>query len=131
VLDMVGRQKKEPYNTHTETVWKTENNISFGVGQIFCDGRSWTLWYAVAQLVEALRCKSEDRGFDSRWDHWDFSLTQTFRSHYGPGVDSASNTNDYHGSFLGAKRPGRKADNLPTLKWRLFRSSWSLNLLDP
>jgi hypothetical protein len=30
---------------------------------------------AVAQVVEALRYKSEDRGFDSRWGHWEFSLT--------------------------------------------------------
>jgi hypothetical protein len=29
----------------------------------------------VAQLVEALRYKPEDRGFDSRWCHWNFSLT--------------------------------------------------------
>jgi hypothetical protein len=28
----------------------------------------------VAQLVEALRYKPEDRGFDSRWYHWNFSL---------------------------------------------------------
>ena len=31
--------------------------------------------YAVAQLVEALRYKSEGRGFNSRWCHWNFSLT--------------------------------------------------------
>jgi len=31
--------------------------------------------HAVAQLVEALRCKSEVRWFDSRWCHWNFSLT--------------------------------------------------------
>ena len=31
--------------------------------------------YAVAQLVEALRYKSEGRGFDSRWGHWNFSVT--------------------------------------------------------
>ena len=30
---------------------------------------------AMAQLVEALRYKSEGRGFDSRWCHWNFSLT--------------------------------------------------------
>ena len=30
---------------------------------------------AVAQLVKALRYKSEGRGFDSRWCHWNFSLT--------------------------------------------------------
>jgi hypothetical protein len=29
----------------------------------------------VAQLVEALRYKSEGHGFDSRWCHWNFSLT--------------------------------------------------------
>ena len=32
-------------------------------------------WYAVAQLVEALRYKPEGCGFDSRWCHWNFSLT--------------------------------------------------------
>jgi hypothetical protein len=31
--------------------------------------------YAVAQLVEALHYKPEGRGFDSRWCHWNFSLT--------------------------------------------------------
>jgi hypothetical protein len=31
--------------------------------------------HAVVQLVEALRYKPEGRGFDSRWCHWNFSLT--------------------------------------------------------
>jgi hypothetical protein len=31
--------------------------------------------HAVAQLVEALRYKPEDRGLDSRLFHWIFSLT--------------------------------------------------------
>jgi len=31
--------------------------------------------HAVAQLVEALRYKSEGHGFDSRWCQWNFSLT--------------------------------------------------------
>ena len=31
--------------------------------------------HAVAQLVEALRYKSEGCGFDSQWCHWNFSLT--------------------------------------------------------
>jgi len=30
-------------------------------------------------------------------------LTQTFRPHYGPGVDSASNRNEYQECFLGVK----------------------------
>jgi len=33
--------------------------------------------YVVAQLVEALRYKSESRGFDSRWFCWNFSLTKS------------------------------------------------------
>jgi hypothetical protein len=35
----------------------------------------WVLVAAVAQLVEALRYKLGGRGFDSRWCHWNFSLT--------------------------------------------------------
>jgi len=31
--------------------------------------------HAVVQLVEALCYKPEGRGFDSRWCHWNFSLT--------------------------------------------------------
>jgi hypothetical protein len=60
-------------------------------------------FYAVARLVEALRYKPEGRGFDSRWCHWNFTLTHSFRSHYGPGVDSASNRNEYQENFLGGK----------------------------
>ena len=33
------------------------------------------VFHAVAQLVEALRYKPEGRGSDSRWCHWNFSLT--------------------------------------------------------
>ena len=61
------------------------------------------LGHAVAQLVEALRYKSEGRGFDSRWCHCNFSLTQSFRLDYGPGVDSASNRNENQEYFLGVK----------------------------
>jgi hypothetical protein len=49
----------------------------------------------VAQLVEALRYKPEGRGFDSRRCHWNFSMTLSFRLHYGPGVDSASNGHNH------------------------------------
>ena len=60
----------------------------------------------MAQLVEALSYKSEGRGFDSRWSHWNFSLTYSFRPHYGPGVDSASNKNEYQEYFLRVKAAG-------------------------
>ena len=60
----------------------------------------------VAQLVEALRYKPEGRWFDSRWCHWNFLLTSSFRPHYGPGVDSASNRIEYQEYFLGVKVAG-------------------------
>ena len=62
--------------------------------------------HAVAQLTDALRFKLEDRGFDSRWCHWNFSLTQSFRPRYVPGFDSASNRNEYQEYFLGVKTAG-------------------------
>jgi hypothetical protein len=37
-------------------------------------------------VIEAPRYKSEGHGFDSGWCHWNFSLTWSFRPHYGPGV---------------------------------------------
>jgi len=65
------------------------------------------IWgHAVAQLVETLRYKSEGHGFDSRWCHWNFSLTQSFQPHYGPGVDPAANRNEYQKYFLGVKAAG-------------------------
>jgi len=33
-------------------------------------------------------------------------LTLSFRSHYGPGVDSASNRNEYHEHLLVVKAAG-------------------------
>jgi len=50
--------------------------------------------------IGALRYKLEGCGFDSRWCHWNFSLTSIW-PHYGPGVDSASNRNEYQEYFLG------------------------------
>ena len=48
---------------------------------------------ALVQLVEALSYKPEGSGFGSRCCHWNILLT-SFRPHYGPGVDSASNRNE-------------------------------------
>ena len=39
------------------------------------------------------RYKTEGRGFDSLQCHWNFSWTQSFRTHYSPGTDSASSRN--------------------------------------
>jgi hypothetical protein len=55
------------------------------------------LGHAVAQLIESLLYPIVSL---------EFSLTQSFRSHYNPGVDSASNRNEYHEHFLGEKAAG-------------------------
>jgi len=62
--------------------------------------------HVVAQLVAALRYEPEGCGFHSRWCHCNFSLTWSFRPHYGPGVDSASNRNEYQVYFLEVKAAG-------------------------
>ena len=45
--------------------------------------------------------------------HWNFSLTQSFRAHYGPGIDSACNRNEYQEYSLGCK--GGRCVGLTTL----------------
>jgi hypothetical protein len=61
----------------------------------------------------SLRCKPKGRGFNSRWGNWHFSLTQSFRPHYGPGVESPSNRNEHQRCFLGCK--GGRCVGLTTL----------------
>jgi hypothetical protein len=95
------------------------------------------MWgYAVGQLVEALRYKPEGRWFDSRWGQWNFSVTSSFWSHYGPGVDSASNRNEYQETFLGGKSgwclwltilPPSRADCLEILGASTSRSAKGLS----
>jgi hypothetical protein len=48
----------------------------------------------VTQLVEALRYKPEGSRFDSHWGSLGFLIDLSLRSHYGPGIDPASNRND-------------------------------------
>ena len=57
-------------------------------------------------MVKALRYKPAGRGVDSRCCNSNFSVTYSFRSHYGTGVESASNRNEYHVYFLGLKAAG-------------------------
>ena len=49
---------------------------------------------------------SEGCGFDSRWCHWNYSLTQSFQPHYDPGIDSASHRNECQEYFLRVKVAG-------------------------
>jgi len=59
-----------------------------------------------AFCVPVLCCKSESRWFEISWCQWIFVDIKSFRSHYGPWVDSASNRNEYQKYFLGVKAAG-------------------------
>jgi len=82
-------------------------------------------------VVKVLCYKSEGLWFDSRCCHWNFSLTQSFRSHYVRGVDSASKRNEYQEYFLGVKS-GRcvRLTTLPP-SWATVTKSGNLNFLEP
>jgi hypothetical protein len=89
--------------------------------------------YTVAQLVEAMCCKPDGRGFDSRWVHCDFFLDSVFWLYCGPGVDSPSNRNEYQGYLLECKGgrcigltdlPPSCADSLEIMA---VSTSWSPN----
>ena len=55
-------------------------------------------------MVKLLCYKSEGRWFDPSWCF--FTDMKSFRSHYGPGVDSASKRNKYQEHFLGVNAAG-------------------------
>jgi hypothetical protein len=86
--------------------------------------------YAVAQLVEALR-KPEGRGFCSRWDHWNFLLTEhlpaalwfwgrlSLSQKRVPGVCRGGK-----GGFHYAEKSGGLR-NMKHLIWAMTHSSWS------
>jgi hypothetical protein len=45
-----------------------------------------------------------------------FQFSKSFQPHYGPGVDSASNRNEYQKMFIGSKEwPARKADDFAAI----------------
>jgi len=52
----------------------------FILNKILCGERGST-------VVKALYYKSENRWFVRSWCRWNLSLTKSFRSHYGPGVE--------------------------------------------
>jgi len=58
-------------------------------------------------VVKVLCYKSEGSLVRSQLVSVDFFIDiKSFRSHYGPGVDSASNRNEYREYFLGLKTAG-------------------------
>ena len=55
-------------------------------------------------VVKVLCYKLEGRCVRSQLVSLEFSIDiKSFRSHYGPGVDSASNRDEYQEHFLGVK----------------------------
>jgi hypothetical protein len=61
---------------------------------------------------------------------WIFQLTLSFQPHYCPGVDSASNRNEYQESLWGVKGgPARKADNVTAIcESIIYRKCGSLDV---
>ena len=56
---------------------------------------------------------------------------KSFRSHYGPGVDSASNRNEYQGYFLGIKAAGAWGWQTYHHPMPVVTKSGNLNFLEP
>jgi len=82
--------------------------VTYNVGSVvilwwyvcFWGGIRWHSWLrhcAISRKVAGSFC---------RWCHWNFLLTLSFRPHYGPGVDSATNINEYQEYFVGVKAAG-------------------------
>jgi len=59
-----------------------------------------------------------------------FIEVKSFRLHHDPGVDSASNRNEYQEHFLGVKAAGEKDDNLPP-SCAVVMKFGHLNFLEP
>jgi len=89
------------------------------------------MWPAVAQWLR--RCAANRKVAVSIPDCvMEFFMDiKTFRSHYGPGVDSASNRNEYHGAFPGGK--GGRCIGLTNLSAScdVVMYSGNLNFLEP
>ena len=61
-------------NTYEEIVIGKQIFLIYNDTVLYSNKLSYNTSITVAQLVRALRYKSEGRGFDCRWCHWNFSL---------------------------------------------------------
>ena len=86
--------KREWINDWKKTNYKKVYTVLFYLGVFnFCT--CCIPGTAVAQWLRCCATKSEGRWFDLSWCQWIFIDIKSFRSHYGPGVDWASNRNEY------------------------------------
>jgi hypothetical protein len=97
----ISNYRHAAYTEHNFRRWEMSNIIlaqlsnAVGWGAMLQAGRS-PVWFRMKAL--------------------DFQLTWSFQPHYGPGVDSDSNRNEYQEPSWGGKgRPARKADNLTAI----------------
>jgi hypothetical protein len=68
-----------------------------------------------ATSTDFLCYKEEGHGFNSLWGPWIFQLTYSFQLHYGPGVDPASNKNEYRNIPGGKGWPACETGNLTAI----------------
>jgi hypothetical protein len=90
----------------------------------------YIIWARDGVVVKALCYKSTGCGFDSHLCHWNFWVTYSFQSRYGPEVDTASNRNEHQVYFLGGK--GGRCVRLTTLLpfCAVIMKSGNLNFLE-
>jgi hypothetical protein len=97
-------------------IWCVPKNADFlNVQKVVHTKRSYNIykfiyiyiyWDRGSTVVKVLRYKSEGRCFDPRRCHGIFHWHKSFWLHYVPGVDSASNRNEYLVYFLGVNAVG-------------------------
>jgi len=117
VCDLETSRMRRPWPAFGRSATEKKNCIELG--------------HALAWLAEALHYKPEGHRFNSRLCRWNFSLTRSLRPHYGPGVDSATNRNEYQEYFLGDKGSQCiRLTNLPPSCASCLEIG-SLNLLEP
>jgi hypothetical protein len=79
---ILGKKLQEQRRKSMEWIYLAEGHHNETSDYIECKEHNVYL----IQLVEALCYKPKGRGFDSRWCHWNFSLTYSSRLHYDPEV---------------------------------------------
>jgi len=81
------------------TLRRNERDIIIYVHRTLCK-------VPISTVVKVLCYKSEGRWFEPVGVSEIFIDIKSFRPHYAPGVDSASNRNEYREYFLGVKAAG-------------------------